>query len=160
MSRALPSSITVHSVPWRLHVKSDNGRQAGLCRGTQYLHFCVHFCSISFVRDLLTSLDNMRWNWSSVSKQRVQVAKWGSSRTFKEWYWCGVLVYLHWSKDVFFLFLDLKKLSGCLVFAGEFVVCGSGCCWHFADLHLTVLSISFAVLCLTVCCEVAKECVQ
>jgi len=27
VSRALPRSITVHSVPWRLHVKSNNGRQ-------------------------------------------------------------------------------------------------------------------------------------
>ena len=31
---------------------------------------------------------------------------------------------------------------------------------NFANLHLTVLSVSIAVLRLTLCCEVAMECVQ
>jgi hypothetical protein len=40
------------------------------------------------------------------------------------------------------------------------VMDGSGHCQHVANLHLTVRSISIAVLCLPLCCEVAMECVQ
>ena len=40
------------------------------------------------------------------------------------------------------------------------MMCGAGRGQHLANLCLTVLNISIAVLCLSVCCEVAMECVQ
>jgi len=34
----------------------------------QYLHFCFYLCGTSSVCKLLTSLNNMQWKWSSISK--------------------------------------------------------------------------------------------